>query len=782
MGIFSSKKTVYVSSSAYNLAGEEEDRVDIAQYTVLQAVMQNRSIAQSLTRSILNGAGIKLKSAYNYARDHYAYGVPDSNVLGTGSVNPAVLVPILQSENPGYTISVLTSYISAADYEFWAERYLTETYGYDRITKVFDHPPTGAVYNAIVTYGFNNGVITFILMNPDTSTVTFTHAPADFASGKMYVHAAYRTGKALNETVVTSTRPATAGEVNSETLEYMVTTSADETIETSIVTVITIAGDTATVVVTTTGSILSRSQYFTYQLSVGGSHPTLDALLNTTSIAVPYYPAIPLRVNNVDFTSDAKLETALYKTSEKMLKKSGIKIQDLAKKLNDNENIKDIDFAFVVYGVSIRSQTEAGKRYLFAFMEHLMTLGSVTKAQFDTWNNLSASAKKKTTPATNVLQIYDSQDRKNNYDVKLQWQYITKTLVNGVIHAGANVGDVDSSMGGQTLFGLEQADGYVDQMVDSSRMYLRKQVSANTFEMLEVSGLYFSNFIYDGKAVEMSAHDAFTDADEEVGNGFLIPINRNLLVGLGGRWMTQLGMESTFMVVNAYQVVKKKWYQTGWFKILLIVVAIVLTVFFPPSGGLFGSISTALGVTAATLGTLTLLTLLAATLTVLAGMIIMNLLTPAFIDAFGETWGRILIVIASMYAAGQLKFESLSKMATLSAQSILDGITAVGKLYKAYAEGEVVGLSEELAKATEEYKAKMETLEEMTKRLLGTNNVIDLQGYIESTTTLQNSELLRETPTTFLGRTLLSGSDVVEMTQGLIGEFANISLDLRATA
>jgi hypothetical protein len=768
MGLFSSKKKVYVSSVAYNLAGDEEDRVDFVKYTVLNSMMQNQSVSDGVVNGILGGTGMKIKGVHRYARDEYTYGVPNSNMQATGSVDAAVLIPVLEAANPGKSISLLTSYIAPADYEFFAEQYLAETYGYDRISGEFDSPPAGADVDATVSYDFNAGVVTFILMNADTSTVSFTHALTGFQSGRMYVHASYRTVEDLAPTDDTTTRPAEVGETDSVTTETLITTIVDEVHTKVTTTTITVVAGTATVQVHVEESIASRSLYYTYLLG-SGVEPTLDALLSEESASVPYYPAIPLRVKGVDMCDEAHQSTELYQTSKKLLKRIGVKLDDLADKINENEDIDDVDFAFIVFGVPLVTQTPAGKRYLWDFFSYLDGISAVTQSQFDDWD--SSPDKASTAPATNTLQIYDSENRANNYDVKIQWQYIKKSVLSGAIHSAAKIGDVDTSMGGASQFGLEQSSGYTDMMVDSSIFYLRKQIAENTYEVLEVSGLVWQNFIYDGKAVELTAHEAFNNEDEDVGTGFIIPLNRDIFRAMGGRWMTQLGAESTMLVFNCYQVVKQKWYQTGIFKVLLIVVAIVITVLFPPSGGIFAGVVSGL----ASIGVTGLLaTIIAATVTVLGTMVVMNLLTPTLIKVFGEEWGRVLAVVASIAAGGAFNL-NVTNLASITAKDLVLAVDAVSKLYSAYAQGRGVEIAADLTEAQKDYDTESERIEDLMRELSGGPRTLDIEGYINAAETY-----VPEGMGTFLSRTLLTGSQIADLTNGMISEFASMGMDLRS--
>jgi len=64
MGLFSGKTKVYVASSVYNLAGDIKDRANYLKTTVVGSVLadnSNRTITDDITRSYINGPGIRMR-------------------------------------------------------------------------------------------------------------------------------------------------------------------------------------------------------------------------------------------------------------------------------------------------------------------------------------------------------------------------------------------------------------------------------------------------------------------------------------------------------------------------------------------------------------------------------------------------------------------------------------------------------------------------------------------------------------------------------------------------
>jgi hypothetical protein len=371
------------------------------------------------------------------------------------------------------------------------------------------------------------------------------------------------------------------------------------------------------------------------------------------------------------------------------------------------------------------------------------------------------------------VEVYSEKDRSHNHDVKLQWQYIDTKLVSGTVKLGARVGDVEVLTGGaETQFNL-----LGDMVLDSSVILVRRQVDANTYEELAISGLTYENFIYKGHSVIVTGHEALTNVDED---GFLLPLNQEIIRATPLVEATNLAYQCMYLVFNCYTVVKQKWYQTTLFKIIIVIIAIIITVFSfgtasAASAGMVGmafSAAAALGFVAGTL----LLTIAAATLYVLAMMVLMSILMKVAVNAFGPTWGPIiamvLAVMSSNYAnTGSVLGNEATNASLISAQNIIQTSSA---LATAYVNHEMTGINKDLAKLASDYKTGMAKVEKFTKDFLSTSlNMIDVQGFTDAAFTMNY-----EAPDTFLNRTLLTGSDVCNITSGLVENFADVGLRL----
>lgn len=178
MGLFSRKKTTYVSSVVYNLAGNEDDRPDFLKTTVFSAVLsEQESIAETMTDSYLHGSGIKLR---NFARWARTQGYDSTVGLATGKIisGDSINISLLPDEIPhsgGTTVSVQTAQIDNADYTYWADQYVSNNY------------PSllGTNYLTDMDSITGNITITFV----DTTQVTFT--PVDFDINAQYLYVSF---------------------------------------------------------------------------------------------------------------------------------------------------------------------------------------------------------------------------------------------------------------------------------------------------------------------------------------------------------------------------------------------------------------------------------------------------------------------------------------------------------------------------------------------------------------------------------------------------------------
>lgn len=752
MGLFSGKKKTYVSSVAYNLNGDLEEQRDVFKDGTLQAILEGNSVGQTMVNNVLNGGGLKMRTAFNYARDYYEYGVPKSNTVFMDSPDVAVVIPILQSMNQNQEILMDTLVIGTADYVWWAEQYLTSRYNWNRATELFLSAPNGVDADALVTFDLEaDRQIHIYMVNNDNSVHVESFYPDSMQPSSTYVHCAYQTRSTFQGAGSTTTRPYEPGDVDGTTPVVTTVQRNGETQVTTTTTVVDTDGSNTTITVTKVTQVTSNFKYFIYLLGTG-TYPTLDALKDSTTLSGGYYPSVPMRLNGQDMLDESKMDTDLYKTSKILLKKLNLKIEDIREKINDNNNIDDIDFAFLVFGVALNTPKPAGKKYLYRFFKKLQTLQAFSKTEWNAWTGTSS-------PQTNVLEVFNEKQRQNNYDIKIQWQYVETTIHTGLAGAGANVGDVFISVDADptiTTIGT-------DQEVESTKLYARKQLDADTYEQLEVCGLYYDNYVYNGKSVGMSAWDMFKNPDEE---GFIVPLDRSLLSNVSLKEITELSYETSFIVFNCYTIVKQKWYQTGIFRIIIFVIGVILCILFPPAG--VGILLAVVGIEVAVATFIQLL--IAAIVYMILAMLVARIFS-AVASTFGGKWGQLIaavVVIVVAYFTGD--YSTAVNSAGTVAVNVIQATAAV---YQGYMAAEMYDINKDLKDLSQQYSDQMAHLEQLWKELLPTYD-----GWLDIASFTQAAERILESPDTFLTRTLMTGPQIAEFTMGAVTNFADIGLQL----
>ena len=127
MGLFGSKK-IYVSSSVYNLAGDEADRPNFLKSSLFSAVMNpyETFLGESIVRNYLTGPGITQRSFFNWAVRNDIAGIPTLTVRNAVTVDPTVVAPYipLAGTPVGLATVIQTSELTDGDYTIWAEQYI----------------------------------------------------------------------------------------------------------------------------------------------------------------------------------------------------------------------------------------------------------------------------------------------------------------------------------------------------------------------------------------------------------------------------------------------------------------------------------------------------------------------------------------------------------------------------------------------------------------------------------------------------------------------------------
>ena len=246
---------------------------------------------------------------------------------------------------------------------------------------------------------------------------------------------------------------------------------------------------------------------------------------------------------------------------------------------------------------------------------------------------------------------------------------------------------------------------------------------------------------------------------------------------------------SAYLILNSYKVVKKKWYQSGIFKVLVAVVVIVISIYFPPfgtaasstAGGVLGT-NVAVGTAIVGAGaSASIIALVGGIANALAGMILGAIISRAAGKLLGNSFLGDLVAMVAVVAIGSyqtaasngtpLSFaESFGSL--MKAENLLKlGMSAADGL-SSYINKSTMNILQEAQELQEAYSAESRRIQEMYVEQFGAGKVIDPMAFTEA------GRGAVENVDSFISRTLLTGMDIAEITHKMLSQFASLTLTL----
>lgn len=740
--LFGGSKETHVVSSSYNLAGDEEKRPNYLKTVILQNVLSNSksSISDSITNGYLNGPGIQLRSFFHWSEKYYnSIGIPTGNLSARISINMDTVGQHIPHDS-GQTVWAQDGTSGPANYGKWVEQYL------------LSNDPLELEKNWTADIDKTTNQITLIKEN--ATVISFS--PLNFDSAAEYLYIYYSLGNAG-----------------------------------------TLPGDPAS---------WGPVQLFIYR--IGSGITELDSTIQDITSYGQFFPYLPVRIDN-NSLSDSYLpdEYELTKKAYKKLTKASL--DELISRIESTPDIADIDYAYVVIGVSLNVKENYCKKYLYKFFEKLqasqvggptvytnwlLARAGVTDAAegWAVWKSAqsnpldplygtpepNALSILNPTLTGNTIRIANNSNIATNYDVRLYWNYITSGEGVGLGKLDAKKNELWFEYLGQDLFGSQVPAGNPLGLssigsIEKVRLYWQK--TEETYEYLDIVGLIHHNYIYNNKYVEITAATAIQVATE---SGFIIPLHYDTLVETNLIASTQMSTACVFVVFNCYQVNEKPWWESGFFQIILVVViAIIIGITTGGTGigllGAAGSLGTSLGFTGITAA------IVGSVVNALAAVALTSIISMFANELFGpEIGGIVATVISFMIMQSVTSFHSTGSFAfnfseLMKVDNLMVIMDVVGKSYAAVINGETTKIREE----TEDYLQRGEDELETIK-----NKYYDEFGYgiglVDPLRLTETTRMIVESGDTFLTRTLMTGSDIADMSLAMINDYANLTLNL----
>lgn len=501
-------------------------------------------------------------------------------------------------------------------------------------------------------------------------------------------------------------------------------------------------------------------------------NPALDTqflLVNPVMLGT-FYPPIPFRLDNVAVDEGDERYPLCKKAFRKAFGGDFDKVQE---KILDNASIDDIDFVYATFAVALNTKDRSSKLYIYRFLEYLLhNTNNMSAADEAQW--LSDWDEDVSRPPIPWKELQWSSIRTGvgMFRTALKWAFLHEEFGTGTGPGKPNAkqGDIWWTTTIRPLLNYppDENDGF------NQRVRLTWQTSPNTWRRLTIIGFQYNNWVYRTTQTMTRAIDAILDTTKE--SSFLVPMHEVLFEDLPTLDKIQVSLNCNFLVFNCYIVDEQEWYESDWFKGLVIVVIVAVSVVAAVFTG-----GNSLGVGGAAIAGLlggaglsaAAALIIAAAVEALAGILIAFLITEVSTALFGEEWGPIIGAILSFVVSFGMSAGSISEaINALSKPDVWIGLaTATGNAASAYMQSQAMQIAEDTAKMLEEYSQQTAEVQRQYQELMAGNpNGVDLgvlNRYIQETS---------EKPSDFFKRTLATGSDVVEITLKQIEDFAKINL------
>lgn len=693
---------------------------DSRQSGMFKSIFEEGNIGEYILEEYSNSIAMKVNRMYNYAKKEYTYGVPTAKYVVRAEAQEALRIHLTQVE--GITPIFEYATFGPVNLTHMAWEKLVKDYRYDPNTNVigsFSLTNSPAYLINITTVIPEDEKDTYPAIqleqygkSPNSGFKPWTpasysysaavpHSPVmeDPTISRAYVKITYGYEKVVNGKIV----------VEVHTLNLDITDDDGST------------NDYYIAAYTVNGV----KKYWSYK--VGGSNGFLnDYMDGKYQTNGTYLPMVHFVAAGHNLALDQAAPGSL--TGQKIMNKLGLNFKSIAKEINTNPGRDYLEQVQLVFAIDPNTDDEYDKMYLFEYFNQMFLKNS---EGITTGSNELGVFKSSGTGGVTI------QDKA--FKMVLSTGGISKAVMTG------NTGKVGKYTGGKGTASFsssrQTATGSIFKRTSSTTYYyFRKQIGDGVYEEIRVNGLNMTYFVQGG----------YTTAGKDGSSLVLIPVDKAILDRFRTPDREQILCRSMHFLFSTLQRVETGGWFDKIFQIVLVVIAVVITIYSNGAG------MKALGAALAAGGAIALQTIFIAVLK----YVLVNVAVKLFVKLVGPEFAMFVAIVAVAY--GLSKMNAAAGVTTGASINPATGVASAGSSTWANHLLQVGnGLLQEVGKSYQQainevgevfkelqigYENQMEELEKLSEALLGTNNFLSPLIFFG------------ETPSNYYTRTVHSGN------------------------
>lgn len=732
MGLFGGSKT-YVGTSISRVLEENQYPATLKE-SVIRAVMRGTSVSEEITEGLLNGPALKVDRYFNYGRDHYPYGLPNQTYINSGE-GAEVAQDFIRTL---YTNPLVFEYVrlEALDFTHVGWQHLYDNLGYvfetNEIQSLTEEKGTPVYLDNIKAYHYLPPAVEPTDAEPYPGTVHNSFSPSPTGG-----YTPERRGQDINDiwrqALATDFEIIDQGEDHVR-IFYVYEASGNlvrEFIELPL-TAYDLDADYFHAMFREATPEGDVTRFFTYRKGAG-TYPALDGAGDPNYVNTGrFFPFLFFRKFHQNLVDSSLHDTELYQASERMAKYLNIDYQAFGEAIHESPDIDDVRHAVLMMAVPANSDDPYELRYLYDFFKRVHAQDRDNGDRYINKHRLPWMANRgRVAYVPKAVAIEDG-----GFKMALGFQEIRKKTRKGYL---GKVGTVTRTQGKTEVvrvvneyndYGVFQRTNRITNMLPYQRY--TKQINPFFVEEITVVNLTLRYDVYKSYDVVAEAHD----------DKLLIPIDRDITDQYNLSEKEQIYYRSLHMVYNSKVKKDVAWYESGFFKFVMIVAAVAITIWSGGATAGFLAAAWANGIMAFAM----------AVLQTIALSLVINYAFKLVVKELGMEAAMVL-AIASMAISGGMRLTNTQSFMGLSAEKFMMAASGFGKGVQGVA-------GDELAKYSSEQESFNLMVQEKTEELDVAKDLLEMDGLVDpfEFVGMRPFTLFGESPDDFYNRTTHSGN------------------------